>query len=215
MLMLIDVDQAVTQLLAKRREIPRQRSVLAAVTGIDASGKGYLSREILTRLLQQGTHAVHINVDGWLNLPQVRFNPENPAEHFYNHAIRFDELFSRLILPLKVSRSVTLTAEFAEETATEYRPHLYNFEDVSVIILEGIYLLKPEYRTHYDLTFWIDCSFSTALKRALARGQENLPPAETIQAYETIFFPAQRIHFARDNPRAHANYIINNEASSQ
>ncbi len=70
---------------------------------------------------------------------------------------------------------------------------------------------RLDHRAKYDLTFWIDCSFSTALKRALARGQENLTSAETIHAYETTFFPAQRIHFARDNPRVHADYIINND----
>jgi hypothetical protein len=33
------------------------------------------------------------------------------------------------------------------------------------------------------------------------RGQEGLPPAETINTFETIYFPAQRKHLARDNPR--------------
>ncbi len=208
--MLIDVNQVVALLLAKRQEIPQERSVLAGITGIDGSGKGYLSREIVLKLRQQGLQAIHINVDGWLNLPHVRFSRKNSAEHFYNSAIRFDDLFNQLILPLKMNRSVTVTADFAQEMATEYRRHLYRVQDVAVIVLEGIYLLKRAYRAYFDLSFWIDCSFHTALERALQRRQENLSPVETIRAYETIYFPAQRIHFARDNPRAAADYIINN-----
>jgi hypothetical protein len=38
------------------------------------------------------------------------------------------------------------------------------------------------------------------------RGQEDLPPAETINTFETIYFPAQRKHLARDNPRDAAGY---------
>jgi hypothetical protein len=51
---------------------------------------------------------------------------------------------------------------------------------------------KREYRDRFDVRIWIDCSFATALERALARGQEGLPPAETIEAYQWIYIPAQR-----------------------
>jgi uridine kinase len=39
-----------------------------------------------------------------------------------------------------------------------------------------------------------------------------LPPEETVRAYETIFFPAQRIHLAKDRPREAASVVINNDA---
>jgi uridine kinase len=206
-----DMGQAVAAMVAARRAIPRARSALVAVSGIDGSGKGYLTAQVVQRLRQQRLNAVGINVDGWLNLPQVRFNPEQPAEHFYRHAIRFDEMFERLILPLKVQRTHSVLADFAEETAPEYRKYLYTYYDVDVIVLEGIYLLKRAYRRHYDVSLWIECSFETALERALRRGQEGLPPLETIQAYETIYFPAQCIHFAEDDPRSVADGILVND----
>jgi uridine kinase len=120
-------------------------------------------------------------------------------------------MFQPLILPLKQNRRCHIEADFAEETATEYRPHVYHYEAVDIIILEGIYLLKRAYRHHFDLTFWTACSFETALERALRRAQEGLPPAETIRAYETIYFPAQRIHCERDHPQVAADFIIAND----
>jgi uridine kinase len=205
------IGQAVSLILAKREEVPLRRSVLIGITGIDASGKGYLTEKIVAQLLQQGVRTVGINVDGWLNLPHVRFNADKPAQHFFEHAIRFDELFHQLILPLKRDRQIHLGADFAEETATEYRKHTYHFEDVDVIVLEGIYLLKRAHRYFFDLSFWVDCTFETALERALDHGQEGLPLEETIRAYHAIYFPAQRIHFARDNPQAAASFVINND----
>lgn len=206
-----DVHQAVNAILTKWVEVPMQRSALVGISGIDGSGKGYLTAKIVPQLQQRGIHAVGIGVDGWLNLPHKRFNKENPAAHFYEHAIRFEEMFAQLILPLKQNRSHRVVADFAEETATEFRQHTYEFADVDVIVLEGIYLLKRAYRRYFDLTFWVDCSFQTALERALKRGQEGLPLDETIRAYQTIYFPAQRIHFERDNPRAAADAIIVND----
>ncbi len=185
--------------------------MLVAVSGIDGSGKGYVTTEIVSALGARGLRAAGITIDGWLNLPDTRFSASSPAEHFYLHAIRFEELFARLVLPLRDRRSLRVEADYAEETATRYRRHVYEFTDVDVIVLEGIYLLKRAFRAKYDVSVWIECSFETALERAFARAQEGLPPKETERAYRTIYFPAQEIHFERDDPRAAATLIVRND----
>lgn len=205
-----DVRAVTDRLLEVRASVPRERAALVAVSGIDGCGKGWLTRKIVDDLQARGINAANINIDGWLNLPARRFSDKNPAEHFYLHAIRFDEMFAQLVLPLRDARSIRVETDFAEETATAYRKQLYEFTDIDIIVLEGIYLLKQAFQNYYDLSIWIDCSFAKALERALARGQEGLPPADTIRAYETIYFPAQDIHFQRDNPRQAAAIIVDN-----
>lgn len=206
---------AITETIAhKQRHLVTDRteqSFLVAVSGIDGSGKGYITAQIVAELQGRGLKAVGINVDGWLNLPAVRFNKERPAETFYHHAIRFEEMFERLILPLKRDRSICVEVDYTEETAVNYRKHTYDFKDVDVIVLEGIYLLKKRFCRHYDWAVWIDCSFDTALERALQRGQEGLSPSETIRAYKTIYFPAQEIHYRVDDPRSAADVILVND----
>jgi hypothetical protein len=51
----------------------------------------------------------------------------------------FEEMFSRLIDPRVRDGSMRLLADFTEETATAYRKHLYSFEGVDVVLLEGIF----------------------------------------------------------------------------
>ncbi|HXE76375.1 MAG TPA: uridine kinase [Candidatus Xenobia bacterium] len=206
-----DLRPVVERVLERRRRAPAAQSLLVALSGIDGAGKGYLGEQLDAALRGRGLNAVLITIDPWLNLPSVRFSDERPAEHFYANAIRFDEMFEKLVLPLKQDRSVRVEAGFAEETSTEFRRHTYEFNDVDVIVLEGIYLLRRDLRRHYDLSIWIECSFETALERALRRGQEGLPPAETIRAYQTIYFPAQLIHFALDEPWAAADLVISND----
>jgi uridine kinase len=211
---MLDIQAVVEMILAGRRHIPAHESMLVAVSGIDGSGKGYVTSLIVDRLRREGLNAVAINIDGWLNLPSRRFNQHRPAEHFYYHAIRFEEMFERLILPLKQQRSIRVGADLVEETATTYHQHIYAFHDVDVIVLEGIYLLKRAFRSYYDLALWVDCSFETALIRALRRGQEGLSPAGTIRAYHSIYFAAQYLHFALDDPRAAADAILDNDFPS-
>ena len=205
------LENAIAATLERRLIVPSSRSTLVAISGIDGSGKGYVSERLRRELDGRGLRIAVINIDGWLNLPDTRFSRESPAEHFYRHAIRFDEMFDQVVLPLRDRRSVRVEADFAEETASRYRRHLYEFMDIDILIVEGIYLLKRQFRSHYDLSFWIDCSFETALERAVARAQEGLSPDLTPATYRTIYFPAQAIHFARDEPRAAATAVINND----
>jgi len=202
----------VNEILEARSSISSERSVLTAITGIDASGKGYFTERLVDALQTSGVCAVAINVDAWLNLPNVRFDASNPPEHYYHNAIRFEEMFAQTILPLRDHRSLCIEINYADETATEYRRRIFEFEDVDVIALEGIYLLKRAFQAHYDRSIWIECSFETALERAVSRAQEGLPPKETIQDYRTIYIPAQEIHFKRDNPKGVATLIVNNDA---
>ncbi len=96
---MVDIHAAVEVILSGRRHSPARESMLIAVSGIDGSGKGYVTEQTVA-CIQKAVHAVAVNVDGWLNPPPRRFHENRPAEHFYRHAIRFDDMFAQLILPL-------------------------------------------------------------------------------------------------------------------
>ena len=205
------IEELVGAILDRRRTISPARSLLVGLSGIDASGKGWLTDQLLARLALYSANAVKINVDGWLNLPHKRFGLNSTGLHFYENAIRFEEFFAELIAPLRNDGSIYLEADFTEETSSSYRKHTYDFKNVQIILVEGIFLFRSPYRTLFDLAVWVDCSFSTALGRALKRGQEGLTAAQVIRAYETIYFPAQRIHFERDKPRRNADLVFDND----
>ena len=208
---MIGLEQAIALILAKRELVSVSRSLLVGLSGIDGNGKGYLARHIATALRSRGFTVASLAADDWAAAPEQRFDPNRPAEHFYEHGFRFEEMFRDLILPLKSQRSRRLEALRSNESQSALHPHVFEFHNVDIILLEGIFLLKREYREHFDLTIWVDCSFETAMKRAVQRAQEGLPPDETFRAYETIFFPAQHLHFRRENPHAAADFIINND----
>jgi uridine kinase len=208
---MLAVSAIVEEALNRRARQATTVALLVGLSGIDGSGKGFLASKIATELVAGGLKTVVINVDGWLNLPAIRFDAARPAENFYENALRLDELFSRLVLPLRENRRAHVTMEWVDETATASRPNTYDFDGTDIILLEGIYLFKRAYRKNFDLAVWVDCSWETALERSVARSQEGLSPDETVRAYQTIFFPAEEIHFSRDDPRGSADLIVAND----
>jgi uridine kinase len=207
----MNIDELRDNVIKCRRDMPKSRVCLIGISGIDASGKGYVTDHLGSQPELAGYRVAVINVDAWLNLPHLRFSERDPALHFYNHALRLDEMFDGLVVPLKDCGTIDLAMDYAGESATSFRPHMYCFRDVEIILLEGIFIFKRRFVDHFDLKIWIECSFEAALARAEERRQEDLPSDQTMEAYETIYFPAQRYHFEVDDPTAAADIIYTNE----
>src|SRR5262247_318202 len=105
------IEEVVRKILERRASIPDTRSLLVGLSGIDGCGKGYLATQLQAHLALRGVIPAILNVDGWLNLPEKRFDQNSPAENFYENAIRFDQFFTELVIPLRDRRSVHLVAD--------------------------------------------------------------------------------------------------------
>ena len=79
-------------ILLRKKELSADLSLLVAISVIDASRKSTFASQFVQKLRKNGLNAVFIGLDAWHNPPEKRFNVENPADHFYNHAFRFGEL---------------------------------------------------------------------------------------------------------------------------
>src|SRR5512132_1727056 len=103
-----------------------EHAILVGISGIDAGGKGFITEKIANRLREAGWRVATINADDWLNLPEVCMSQHKPAEHFYEHAVRFDEMFDQLIVPLKQNRAASLVADCADAKGNR-RKRSYEF----------------------------------------------------------------------------------------
>ena len=57
------VNDLVTMIQEKRSRFESARSLLVAISGIDGSGKGYVTEKITTEINRQGLNAIAINID--------------------------------------------------------------------------------------------------------------------------------------------------------
>ena len=205
------VNKLAEKIGAVRLKVPRDRGLLVGISGIDGSGKGFIAALLEKRLRKLRWYSAVLSADDWHKLPTICLNSDNPAENFYEHGLRLDDMFEQVVLPLRDRNAIDVVADCADAKATVYSEKRYNFRGIDIVLLEGIFLFKPAYRDHFDLKIWIDCSFATALRRAIIRAQEGLSPTETKRAFEAIYFAAQRLHLEHDKPREHADVIFDNE----
>lgn len=187
------------------------RGMLISMSGIDGSGKTHLSKLLAHAIEEAGLRVALIGIDPWQNPQTVRFGGANPGTHFYQYAIRFDELFSRLVDPLVAERRIHLAVKGIRTDRDVWDELRYDFEGIDVVLLEGILLFQSRFVGRYDLRIWVECSFETAVRRALERNVEDLPVERLLDDYDTIYHAAQRHHFSVDDPKAHADIFLMND----
>lgn len=188
----------------------KEGAVLVGISGIDAAGKGTVAKHLKKKLESGGLKVALVGVEEWHEPQTIRLKKPYDAFHFYSHAFRWNDLFGKLILPLKKNRSVDLMEKLIHVHADIYFEYQYLFEDIDVILLEGIFLFKKELEKHFDFKIWISCDYETALDRAKMRNQENREMNELVMDYGNIYFPAQEIHLQKDDVLYHANAVFIN-----
>ena len=108
---MLEDGSVIPAIIEKRKALSPQHALLVGISGIDASGKGFVTTRIAESLQKRGIKLAVISADGWLNLPHVRFHQQDLAKHFYESAIRFDEMFEGVILPLRGTRNVNVESD--------------------------------------------------------------------------------------------------------
>jgi uridine kinase len=208
----------VHELTEKITERYKQHSSSAAFTvaisGIDASGKGCITKLLQEELENRGYKAANINIDPWQNPIPVRLKKENAAENVYENIFRWNDFFEQLLFPLKKNKSIYLEMQGIQSDADIYYPLIYDYKDIDILLIEGILLFKKKHLCYYDYKIWIECTFETGLKRAIKRNVEKLDEERLIQDYHTFYYPAQRLHFERDCPVAAADIIYDNNLTT-
>lgn len=181
------------------------------ISGIDASGKGYITGFLQKELEKRNYKVANINVDPWQNPIPIRLQEEDPAENFYKNVFRWDNFFSQLIVPLRTNRHIYLQTTLIRTDGDFYYSFIYDFNDIDILLIEGIFLFKQELLNYYDWKIWIDCSFETGIYRAIERNSEKLSREQLIHDYDTYYYPAQIYHFQRDDPKDVSNIIYCND----
>lgn len=205
------VNDLVKKLLSACSKHDFSSAFTVGISGIDASGKGFITQLIQQELESAGYNIANINIDPWQNSRPIRLQNESKAENFYSGAFQWAALFEQLLIPLQKNKSIYLETKGIRTDKDVYYPIVYEYANIDILLIEGIFLFKKEFLSYYDYRIWIDCPFEKGLQRALQRNAEGLDEKNLVHDYGFFYYAAQRLHFEKDNPGGGANIIFVND----
>ena len=168
-----------------------------AVDGIDAAGKTTLADELAERI---GSRAIRASIDGF-------HQPQQSRMRYFEDSFDLAAVRRELLDPLGPGGSRRYRRRvFDHRLDAVLDEPLASAAPDAVLIVDGIFLQRPELDDCWDFRIFVEVSFEEALRRALAR-DENA----TRERYEARYFPAQRRYLAEYRPRERADVVLVNE----
>lgn len=182
------------------------KALIVAISGIEGGGKRELAAKTAELLRVHGVRVALLHGADWESQKDIRFNVMNSPEEYYLNAYRYDDMFEELILPLKLFSS--LKKEITLDDVMSPRTIEYDFTDIDIIIIEGVYLLQEAYIDFYDYTCWMENDFDSAYSNLTSRVIVEESQESLVNIFELLIKPAAQYHIYTDDPQGNADSVF-------
>ena len=167
--------------------VRRPHPVRVAIDGVDAAGKTTLADELAAVLRRRGREIVRLSVDSFHRPPGERYRRGELSPEGYYHD-SFD--YAALHEAIRGARS----------------------SQGSILLVDGVFLLRPELVEQGDLRIFVSVEPDEALRRALERDTAVFGSrAEAERRYRLRYQPGQRLYFAEARPLDAADVVVVND----
>lgn len=193
--------------------------VVVGIDGPDGAGKTTLADRLADALhvptLKMPT--LRVSVDGFNRPRAQRYQRgELSADGYYLDSFDYPELLNQCLLPF-------LGGEDVLRTTT--RDHLDDAEETieavaiptrAVLVLDGVFLLRPELRELWTLSVYLRVSPEETLRRAHRRDLGLFGSAEEIERrYLGRYLPGQALYRQEADPETRAHILVDNEQTDE
>ena len=183
------------------------------VDGADGAGKTTFAGELAPLIARRGRPVVRVSADGFHRPRAERYRlGELSPEGYYRHAFDLEALIRHVLQPLGPGGSLTYRrASFDLDADAPARDPVQVASPRAVLLVDGVFLLRPELRPHWEFAIFLEANASELLRRALARDVERFGSTEHVrERYERRYLPAHRLYEAEVQPRRVADVVIEN-----
>ncbi|MCR2786057.1 MULTISPECIES: uridine kinase [unclassified Microbacterium] len=186
-----------------RQHLPRGR-VIIAVDGIDGAGKTWFADGLATAFTGPVLRA---SVDGFHRPRAERYaRGRTSPEGFYRDSYDYDTFRRTLIDPFRAGAPLRTAVWDVDRDEPVDVPPQTAPED-AVLIVDGIFLHRPELRGLWNWSLWLDVPVDVAFARMAERdGTDPDPSAASNRRYRQ----GQELYLREADPRQAASAIIDN-----
>jgi len=179
--------------------------VLVGLDGPDAAGKTTMATALSSALRQvHGTHTVSASVDDFMPPKEQRYlRGELSPEGYYLDGFDHAALVRDLLAPFH---------DGAPQVRTSLGGPAVEVPARAVLVVDGVFLLRPELRPWWTLSAYLHVRPEVALERALTR---DLPvhgsTENVVRRYLARYLPGQALYRERADPMSAAAVLLDTE----
>ncbi|MGO0577232.1 uridine kinase [Ornithinimicrobium panacihumi] len=172
---------------------PGQRAVVA-VDGPDGVGKTRLVAELVALAPHvAGRQVLSVGIDGFHHPRARRHARGTTAQTFYEDSYDYDRFRQEVLHPFRAGREI-VPAVWDVAADREVRPDPVEVEDDALLIVEGIFLRRPELAKEWDATCLVTAPESVTVPRGNARFPQRAGADDPEDPRNARYVGGQRIY---------------------
>lgn len=206
------VNELTEKLAEEIVRIKKDKPVLIAFDGVDTSGKTTLADNIHDYFRKRKIESIRVSIDKFHNPKERRISKgEYSPEGFFYDSFDYSKITELVINPVKSGQTAIINGIYDYRIESQISMNVVNITNDSILLFDGIFMNRNELYKVWDLSIFLDVSFETVRKRALAR-DKNLfgTEEETLNKYNKRYIPGEKLYINLCNPQGRADIEIDN-----
>lgn len=204
----------ITKLAALIGSLIPGHPVRVALDGPDCAGKTTIANRLAEVLRAEGRHVIRASIDGFHNPASHRHRQgRHSPQGYYDDSFDLNALINSLLIPLGPGGNRCYrSACFDFRTDTPVDSPVKKAPVEAVLLLDGVFLHRPQLLQHWDFTVFVQVTPETTLKRAVKRDAELIGSVEAVETiYRERYLPAQEKYAHEIRPAELANAVVIND----
>lgn len=195
-----------------RREIDHNYAhgrVMVAVDGMTGSGTAEFAAGLASIYTEAGRRVFHASVEDFHTPRDERYRAgRQSAEGYYQDSFDYSTLRRTLLDPFRMAGSTGFqTVAFDVRRNAPVVASWHTADADAVLIIAGVFLLRPELRAAWNYTIHLDVPVSLAYERlAVTAGRDPNPDAPANLRY----IGGQELYLAEVEPLLSASAVVDN-----
>lgn len=198
--------------IADRIQALGDRRALVAVDGRTAAGKTTLGHELAWLLSDAGRVVLRASLDDFKRpwAEAHRYNRVS-GEGYYRNAFDLEAIRDLLLEPAHpTGTGLAALCSIDPITQINHSDTRVAMPNNGVLIVDGVFALRPELNYHWDLRIWIDIDPTVSMRRGTGRDAPRVGAARAEALHRERYGPAELIYIAEANPVSLADIVVDN-----
>lgn len=211
-------DKLLDGLAGAIESVPAAHPLRVAVDGPPAAGKTTLADELAVVLRARGREVIRATIESFMLPRAQRYQRgEYSPEACYRDSFDYGALRRVLLDPLGPDGDRRCQdAVYNWHTDTALSPPVTTARANAVLLLDGVFLQRPELIDRWDLRIFVSATFEEMLDRGRIRDLARLGSTAAVERrFRDRYIPAQELYFAEARPADHADIIVHNDDPEQ
>ncbi|NJP38577.1 uridine kinase [Alkalicoccus luteus] len=190
----------------------RKKRLSVGIDGLAGAGKSHLASLLADYLRRDSVPVTVIHLDDLITPRCCRYHTGHESWYEYMYLQwNVTQLNAALFEPLRDNKRQLRLPFYQWETDAIVFKQI-QLPPAGVILLDGIFLQRPEWRDKLDLIVYLTCPVSVRQQRVLNRDAYIGTPEERLSKYEHRYWPAEAHYIQTCRPEQAADLVVSCEA---